>query len=175
MSRDRGPPNARSELSELYARNFDFVWRAVRAMGVDASTLEDLVQEVFMVAGRKLDTYDRARSQRAWLLGITRNQVLQFRRRSARYRRRLQAVVPPGGPPQPDELLERSQGAVLLAEFLDGLEESTRISFVMSDFEGMRGREVATALGIPLQTHYSRVRVARQRLRTFSKGLHGDR
>jgi RNA polymerase sigma-70 factor (ECF subfamily) len=47
---------------------------------------EDVIQEVWQVVCRKIGEYDQSRSFRAWVLGITRMQVLKWRQAQARSR-----------------------------------------------------------------------------------------
>lgn len=47
---------------------------------------EDVIQEVWQVVCRKIGDYDPSRSFRAWVLGITRLQVLKWRQAQARSR-----------------------------------------------------------------------------------------
>lgn len=68
-------------------------------------------------------------------------------------------------------MLERQEAAVLVEQFLAQLDEPVRLSFLLSELEGMPGREVAQTLGIPLQTHYSRVKAAKRRLEVYAQGL----
>ncbi len=159
---------------KLYRARFDFVWRTVRAMGISHAYAEDLVQEVFIAARRRLPTYDRNRSEGAWLFGITRNEVLAFRRAAGRYERRIHRVEPAPSPAQPDELLQKHQAAHFVEDFLAQLDEPMRLSFLLADLEGLPGREVAQTLEIPLQTHYSRVRAARRKLDAYAVQLHKE-
>src|SRR5687767_11675524 len=55
---------------EIYDRHVDVVWRALRRFGVAESSIEDAVQEVFLVAFRKLETFEGKSAVSTWLYGI---------------------------------------------------------------------------------------------------------
>ncbi len=56
----------------------------LRAVLCDEHLAEDLTQETFLVAHRKIDSFDTKRNFGAWLRGIARNKVLHDRRAAAR-------------------------------------------------------------------------------------------
>jgi len=81
-----GQVDAYGEIVRAYQ---DAIWRVI-AFGLhDISTTEDLVQQVFVNAYFKLDTFKRDRDFGAWLRGIARNQLREEMRRRRRYTRRL--------------------------------------------------------------------------------------
>ena len=62
-----------------------FVFRNVQNAGLQASDIDDVVQEVFFKASTSIDSYHHSEkhgSFRAWLSGITRNTLNDFFRRS---------------------------------------------------------------------------------------------
>jgi len=61
----------------------------VRALGVDAEWVDDLAQEVFLVALRERDSFDRQKDLGKWLRGIARNLVRNETRKDARRQRIL--------------------------------------------------------------------------------------
>jgi RNA polymerase sigma-70 factor (ECF subfamily) len=152
----------------LYERQVDFVWRNLRRLGVDEADAEDRTQEVFVVAHRRFDEFeDRGHGPRAWLFQI----VLRVASDARRHRRR-HPEDPDGGtamgrasvaPAQADELLRREALSRLDAA-LATIEVGRRAVLVMHEIEEMTAPEIAQALGIPLNTVYSRLRVARQEL-----------
>ncbi|MBZ5710787.1 sigma-70 family RNA polymerase sigma factor [Nannocystis pusilla] len=148
---------------ELYRREFAFVWAVARRLGVPPALIEDAVQDVFLTAYRRLDEVRFEVSARAWLHGVTRNIVARYHRSAARLSRRLAAVAAvPRGPADPPQ--ERLAAAEQLERLLERLSGSTRAAFEMSELFGMSGPEIASELGIPLRTVYSRVRLAREQL-----------
>ncbi|MCY1059113.1 sigma-70 family RNA polymerase sigma factor [Nannocystis sp. SCPEA4] len=148
---------------ELYRSEFAFVWAVARRLGVPPALIEDAVQDVFLTAYRRLDEVRFEVSARAWLHGVTRNIVARYHRSAARLSRRLAAVAAvPRGPAEPPQ--ERLAAAEQLERLLERLSGSTRAAFEMSELFGMSGPEIASELGIPLRTVYSRVRLAREQL-----------
>ena len=54
----------------LYDTQVSFVWRNARRLGVADSALDDVVQDVFLVAHRRLSELGQPESLRAWTLSI---------------------------------------------------------------------------------------------------------
>ncbi|WAS95546.1 RNA polymerase sigma factor [Nannocystis punicea] len=157
---------ARARLGALYQAHADFVVRISRQLGAPAAQLEDVVHDVFLVVHRRIDEYDASRgSPRAWLYGIARNVVLHRLRGQARAERRLRLLPDPEPRPGPDERLARNHAASLVQRFLDELDEDRRMVFALIEIEGMSAPEVAEALGVKLNTVYSRLRLARQQFK----------
>jgi RNA polymerase sigma-70 factor (ECF subfamily) len=61
-----------------------FVWRNARRLGVADSALDDVVQDVFLVALRRLAELEKPESLRAWMLSILIRVVRDYRRALAR-------------------------------------------------------------------------------------------
>jgi RNA polymerase sigma-70 factor (ECF subfamily) len=164
-----GPPGPKDlGFAAVFRDHHDFVWRILRRMGVPEALLEDATQEVFVVLHRRSDAYDPEVSIRSFLFGIARRVASLVRRGEYRTRRRLRALPAPAQPPDPDEQLARIEAAEFVEEFLERLEPQRRMVFVLADIEGMTGPEIADALGIPMNTVYSRLRLAR---RAFERAL----
>ncbi len=147
----------------VYRREFPFVWAAARRLGVHPAVLDDVVQDVFLTAYRRWDDLDYEVSPRAWLYGVTRRVAFRYRRTEARTRRRKAVVAQARAGMAHDPQADRDDARdieVVLAR----LEPGRREVFVMSDLLGMSGPEVAAELAIPLNTVYSRLRLARRQL-----------
>jgi len=88
---------ARAGSHEAFARLYDRYARLVRALCYDAAldlnTAQDLCQEVFMRAYRKIDTLEKPQSFGAWLVAITRNVGREHRKKMARDRHQWQAEL----------------------------------------------------------------------------------
>jgi RNA polymerase sigma-70 factor (ECF subfamily) len=145
------------------------VWRTLRRLGVREADLEDTVQEVFMVFHRRLNDFDHACPVGPWLMGIA-HRVAAAERRRARHRRELptaseQLENRPGSINSPHEDVEAIQRRRRVQEALDTLDLDRRIVFVMYELEGVACTDIAAALDVPLNTVYSRLRLARERFK----------
>jgi RNA polymerase sigma-70 factor, ECF subfamily len=154
-----------TELAQLYTEHFAFVWRSARRLGVPLSAIDDAVQDVFLVAHRKLGEFEGRSSLRTWLFGIARKVARDHRRsRGAEARDATDLDALPTTDSGPLLLAERAEGARVLQALLDELEEDRREAFILVDLEELSVPEAADALGVNLNTLYSRVRAARQDL-----------
>ena len=152
----------------LYEAHVDFVWRNLRRLGVYEADVEDRTQEVFVVAHRRFDQFEeRGHGPRAWLFQI----VLRVASDARRHRRR-HPEDPDGGDalgraaveaPQAEAMLRREALSRLDAA-LETIEVGRRAGLVLHEIEEMTAPEIAQVLGIPLNTVYSRLRVARAEL-----------
>ncbi|MCB9715030.1 MAG: sigma-70 family RNA polymerase sigma factor [Myxococcales bacterium] len=165
----RTTPSAsgRSALETLYREHAGFVWRAVRRLGVPEAAAEDVVQEVFLVVRRRLPEYEGRGAPTSWLYAIARGVAANHRRGRARADRRLRVVPEPRPLPSPEDEVGRADAAARVRDFLATLDLDQREVFVLVDVEGLSGPEVAEALGINLNVAYSRLRLARRKLRRF--------
>jgi RNA polymerase sigma-70 factor, ECF subfamily len=164
--------DARARLAAVYEAHADFVVRVARQLGAPAAELEDVVHDVFLVLHRRLDDYHpELGSMRGWLCGICRNVVHHRLRGSSRAEQRLRLLPEPAPRPGPDETLAEAQALAAVQGFLDGLEEGRRMVFALIDIEGLRAPEVAQALGLNLNTVYSRLRLARQQFEVYIQRL----
>lgn len=152
-------------LEEIYDAHFDFVWRSARRMGVPEAHADDVVQEVFLVAHRRLGDFEGRSTIKTWLFGILYRVVSDHRRRL----RRKGGLDPlPEGlaaPPEscPAEQTAKRQRVELLHSLLASLDEDKRAVFVLAELEQMTAPEIGEALGLKINTVYSRLRGARKK------------
>jgi RNA polymerase sigma-70 factor (ECF subfamily) len=163
----------------LYEAHVDFVWRNLRRLGVHETDVEDRTQEVFVVAHRRFDQFeDRGHGPRAWLFQI----VLRVASDARRHRRRHPEDADGGDAlgrtavqaPQADAILRR-EALDRLDAALETIEVGRRAVLVLHEIEEMTAPEIARVLGIPLNTVYSRLRVARTELETALAAQGGER
>lgn len=157
---------AREEFRAIFREHAPFVWRALRRLGVAEADVEDVAQEVFLVVHRRLAEFEGRSRMSTWIYGIC-LRVASDHRRRAHVRRERPTDRPPervGSAPQPKEL-EQRQARALLDAALARLDEPKRAVFVLYEIEELPMKEVAEALGCPLQTAYSRLHAARDELR----------
>ena len=160
----RPTSSARRRFERLYREHFAFVWAAARGFGVPAGALEDATQDVFVTAYRKLDEIRTEVSPRGWLYGVTRRVAHRYRRGLARQARRHAAYAhePHAHSEEPHEVHDATRW---LRRALRELDPAQRETFVMAELLGMSGPEIAAHQGVPVNTVYSRVRLARKQLR----------
>lgn len=161
----------------IYDMHAPFVWRAAVRLGVGASSVEDVVQEIFLVVHRRLRDYDGRASLRSWLYGIAIHVARRHRRTT--YRRRLLpsaedpdldlAAIPAPPSHAPDVLLENAEAERVAVELLDALTESEREVFVLHELEEWSAPRIAEVLSVNVNTVYSRLRAARRSLEAASK------
>lgn len=149
---------------EIYDDHFRYVWRSLKRYGVWERDLDDACHDVFIVVHRKLGEFDMARAVKPWLLGISFRVASDFRRRS-QHRREIvsddQVPVDEKTRSQ-DEMVEVNRKRAVVYKALETLDLNKRAVFVMHDMQEHGMPEVAEALGVPLNTCYSRLRAARK-------------
>jgi RNA polymerase sigma-70 factor (ECF subfamily) len=162
----------------LYEAQIDFVWRNLRRLGVREADVDDRTQEVFVVAHRRFGEFEeRGHGPRAWLFQI----VLRVASEARRHERR-HPVDPDGGVaqerqsvgPSQARSVETRQQLDLLDRALRSIDMGRRAVLVLHEVEEMTAPEVAEVLGIPLNTVYSRLRVAREELEEALTKLRND-
>lgn len=148
----------------IYRQYFDFVWSSSRRLGVGSEAMDDVVQEVFIVIHSRLHTLEQPESLRSWIYGIVRRTVSGHHRSNRTRTSGVIAASDVSGPtaPTPLDLTERAGEVQLLQSLLAKLDDTKREVFELVEIEEMSVPEVASALEIPLNTAYSRLRAARQ-------------
>lgn len=148
---------------KVYQRELPFVWAAARRLGVHPAVIDDAVQDVFLTAYRRWGDIHHDVSPRAWLYGVTRRVAFRYRRSHARTVRRKVAVAHDGEGRSDAPHRERDEAHDVDA-VLAVLEPKRREVFVMSELLEMTAPEIASQLEIPVNTVYSRLRLARREL-----------
>jgi RNA polymerase sigma-70 factor (ECF subfamily) len=135
-------------------------------MGVPADALEDVVQEIFFVVHLRIHTVERPASLRSWLYSVVRRTVSTYHR-SRRIRSPPESLedghedCPDIMRPSPLDVAVLIDELQLVWRRLCELDDRKREVFILSEVDQMTAPEIARAVGIPLNTVYSRLRVAR--------------
>lgn len=172
----RSPPHGTDveiavNFREVYEENASFVWRTLRRLGVPDASVRDAMQDVFLVAHRRLPEFDGRAKVTTWLFRVCFNTAKDYRRR-AHVRREVfdaesvEQHADPAGPPL--DGLERRERQALVERALARLTLEQRAVFVLFELEDQTGEQIAETLMIPLGTVYSRLRLARAE---FRKGV----
>jgi RNA polymerase sigma-70 factor (ECF subfamily) len=151
---------------EIYRQYFDFVWNGARSLGVGRDTIDDVVQEVFIVIHARIHTLREPSALRSWIYGIVRRTAFASLRVQ---RSRHTSVVDftddntsAASLFTPSDVADQSDRAKLLWHLLEKLDESKREVFVMAEISEMTIPEIAQALEVPLGTASTRLRAARK-------------
>jgi RNA polymerase sigma-70 factor (ECF subfamily) len=173
-----GLPEAPPTFRVIYDGHFDFVWRFAANRGVPQSSLDDVVQEVFVVVHRQLVGFEGRSALRTWIAGITRNVVRSYLRKRGNQS--------PGEPLESDELypsdelgpaevLEKKSASELLDMILDKMSELQREAFILCEIEGLSAVETAEALRVNENTLRTRLHDARKVFNAVSARLRAQR
>lgn len=150
----------------LYQDERGRVARLISRRGVASADLEDVTQQVFLAAYRRLAEVAEVRNLGAWLNGIAIRTAADHRR-WRRVRRANQWMVETlygrrGGPAPPERDLEQARLERRVEAVLGRMSAKLRPVLVLCDVEELEPGEVAAILGIPVNTVRSRRRLARE-------------
>jgi RNA polymerase sigma-70 factor (ECF subfamily) len=171
------PDPAELDVEQVYRMYVGYVFRLIQRFGVTADEVEDATQEVFIIVHRRLPDFDPERGTlRTWLFSMARG-VAANRRRGRE--RRLRVVLPGEARdrdqrPSPEQQVRHRETLERVGHFLTTLPPHQREVFELIDIEGLRGPEVSEALGVNLNTIYTRLRLARQAFKRFAGTLGAD-
>lgn len=149
-------------LEELYDAHCEFVFRVLRRLGVPEASVEDAVQDVFVVVLDRGDGFEGRSTFRTWLYGIALRVARRARRRQ-RHEANVDDVPLPDARPGPARWIEHAEELALLDALLEELDEPFREVFVLAEIEQLTAPQIADITGVPVNTAYSRLRLARRR------------
>jgi RNA polymerase sigma-70 factor (ECF subfamily) len=165
----------RPEFASIYTAELRWVWRTLWRLGVRERDLEDVAHDVFVVVHRKLEDFDPSRPLRPWLFGICFRTALDRRRKSSH---KNEIPTEPTALPEQGNvadaavvdvtaLIERKESKALVQLALASLPLEQRAVFVLHELEGTSIPECVAVLEAPLNTLYSRLRLARAAFTKF--------
>jgi len=168
------------DFGAVYDDHVDLVWRALRRLGVPETAIEDATQDVFLVVHRRLHEFEGRSSLSTWVYGIAVGVARNLRRT-----RRRRPEHPSDGiedelvsmAPSPERGAVDSEAIALLERLLATLDPDKREVFVLAELEELTAPEIGAALGLNVNTVYTRLRAARaafeQALVKFRSKEHG--
>ena len=158
---------ARLDFELIYEDELDYVWNSLRRLGIPRADVEDLTQDVFMKVFHALGDYDPARPLRPWLFGFCFRVASDYRKHVFHDREmsidNFEHADQRRNPEQ--EAVVGEQRALALRALAE-VELHRRAVLVMHDFDGHSVPEIVDVLGVPLNTLYSRLRLARAEFET---------
>ena len=163
LASDVAPP---LDIDSLYAEHASFIGRVLIRLVGDGAHIDDLIQETFIIAFRKRDTFDGRSTARTWLYGIASHLAMRHRRGLGRWLRARGTLADEpvaAVPAQPDTQIDRARAAAVVRDALDRLPFKQREVFVLYELEEMDGSDIASLLGIPVGTVWTRLHHGRKR------------
>ena len=157
-----------SSLGVLFDRYAIDVRRFIARLGIGPGDVDDLTQATFLLVAQAASSFRGSASGRAWLFGLAANVVRRHRRSLARVAARIAAwatELRADSPATPESTSDVGERAALAARALTRLPAKKREVFVMVVMEDLTAEEVATTLGIPIGTVWTRLHHARRALR----------
>jgi RNA polymerase sigma-70 factor (ECF subfamily) len=156
----------RTSAEDLYRAHAPFVAGFLARLGAPRPDMDDLLQEVFLVAHRRGGYVEGPAKPTTWLAEIALRVWANARR--ARGRRREDAAtdrleVTESAAPSPEEALDRAAKVARVQRCLDAMDDEHRAVFVLFELYGESGEEIAKALSIPIGTVHSRLHHARKK------------
>ncbi len=162
----------RAAFGELVNRHMQRAYYIALGLTGSHEDALDLSQEAFARAFRARASLDPDRPFYAWLYQIVRRLCFNFLRDRSTRRRRLDEATPwlaqeagaRASQSDPARNAERAELRARVQAAIEELPEREREVLVLKEFEGLRYREIAELLGIPIGTVMSRLYYARRRL-----------
>jgi len=139
----------------------------------DRHICEDIAQEVFLAAYKKLPSFDPARSSfSTWLFTIARNKSINAMKK----KKILSVSNPPENPDfsEPADSLIRNELFVKLDQALMSLSPKYKRALILAEFENLSYEQIAQIEGIRIGTVKSRINRAKNRLRSALESIDGD-
>jgi RNA polymerase sigma-70 factor, ECF subfamily len=169
---------AQEAFREIVVRFERPVYSLIVRMVQDPGAAEDLAQEVFIKAFRRLETYDSARKFSSWLFKIAHNTTIDHLRRHApetvplerstdrdeEHRGGLAAILADESLEDPSAAAERKDMARSLERAIAHLRPDYREVVVLFYVEGASYQEICDATGLPLGTVKTNLHRARKAL-----------
>ena len=171
-----GDRRAFDELVHRYERE---LYNYLRRYVGDDQVAEDVFQQTFLQVHLKCDQFKPGRRFRPWLYTVAINQAIDMQRRNRRHRMAsLDKRLGTGDEQEtgalvdlldnesagPSQLAEEAEQSEEVRRAVDELPESTRQAVLLVYFQGMKYREAAEVMSIPVGTVKSRLHAAIGRL-----------
>jgi RNA polymerase sigma-70 factor (ECF subfamily) len=169
----------------LMRRHNRRLFRVARAVLRDQDAAEDAVQETYLRAFTRLDSYRPTGRFAAWLTRVALNEALMIRRRERTGMVSLDEVGEAAlstpdpssvsGTPSAEQFVEAAHARILIEHAIDALPENFRMVFVLRVVEGLDVRETAECLDLNATTVRTRLFRAQRQLRVgLTQRLHSE-
>ncbi|MGI5863523.1 MAG: RNA polymerase sigma factor [Myxococcales bacterium] len=153
---------AAGDFTAMYQREYPYVGKVLIRLGVRAADREDVAHDVFVAAFRGWSRFNSSRPVRPWLFGIAfriiRDRNFKFQNRFEQPTADVEAVDGRNA----EEIASHREALQQVESALASLELERRAVLVMHDIDETPMPQIAESLGLPLNTAYSRLRLARR-------------
>jgi len=167
----RGDKESFRQLVERYEKP---VFRVIKNIAGDKESCEDIAQDVFLSAYKKLGTFDPAISKfSTWLFTIARNKsVNALKKKKAAATSELPEKT---NSSNPQMNMEEKEFFERLDKELEALPVKQKTAFVLSEFEKLSYEEIAQIERTKIGTIKSRISRAKEKLRMALKGCNEEK
>ncbi len=140
----------------------------------DHHICEDVAQDVFFTAYKKLSSFDHARSNfSTWLFTIAKNKSINvLRKKKPRSMTDLPEKIDPSNP---SDNLEHKEFFDKLDQALQSLPARQKTAFVLAEFQKLTYEEIAQIEATKIGTIRSRIHRAKKKLKSALKNYAGDK
>ena len=151
---------------DVFASHSAWVGTKLQRFGVSEAEAPDVAQEVFVAVHAHLADYDPSRPMRPWLFGIAYRSATRWRALARHRHERSSELLGElrDAHLAADEALEQHETALLVRRAFATLTPPRRAILSMNVLDEQPMPKVAAQLGIPMNTAYSRLRLARRDL-----------
>jgi RNA polymerase sigma-70 factor (ECF subfamily) len=157
-----------STLRWLVKEHYDFIWRLLARLSINAPEVDDAAQQVFMVLVTREGLSIKPGSERAFLYGVALRVAKEFRRKAQNSQNHVA--------PDPDHLVDAApdlesvaasnQARRQLQRILERMPDNLKEAFILFELEDLSVPQIAELLAIPTGTVASRLRRARALFQT---------
>lgn len=157
-------------LAQLYDETSTILYSFAVRMLNDAADAEEVVLDVYQQVWKSIETFDSSRGTvLAWLTVLTRSRAIDRLRRAGPRRARETSIEKvwerPSDAAAPEAVSMFQEERRLVRRALESLAPEQREAIELAFFRGLTHMEVAEALGAPLGTIKTRIRVGMRKLR----------
>ena len=161
-------------IEELYRIYFDIVYRYIRSISRDELLAEEVTQETFFKALKKVDQFRGDCDVRVWLCQIAKNTLydhLKKQKKQLTGDEQLETIESDDGELLEEKLAQRSQ-AIEIHKVLHGLSEPYKEVFSLRTFGELNFREIGMIFG--KSENWARVTYYRARVKIREELEHED-
>jgi len=161
----------------IYKEYFGFVSHVARRIINSREDVEDIIQEVFMNIYHNLRKFRFESSLKTWIYRITVNKAINYAKKLSRHHHQPMEYAEtfiPETPSEIDHKINENFSENALTVLLDALNPDQRACIVLRSIEGLRYKEIAEVLKIPVNTVRSRIKRARETMLALRKRVVKD-